>query len=139
MDAFKNCLRCGKLFKSYGNAVCQQCIAIEESDFKLVKEYIYDHENANVVEVSEGTGVSVEKIMRFLKEERLIMTSNEGNAVLFCESCGSAIQTGRYCFSCKKELEASMKRELGNAAKNAERKDTSNREKDRMFTAARRK
>lgn len=139
MDAFKNCPRCGKLFKSYGNTVCQECIATEESDFKLVKEYIYDHENANIIEISEETGVSAEKIIRFLKEERLLMTSNDCNAALVCESCGSPIQTGRYCSGCKKELEASFKRELGNAAQNAERRDSSNREKDRMFTASRRK
>lgn len=139
METFKNCPSCGKLFKSYGNAVCQMCTVKEERDFKLVKEYIYDHENVNIVQVSEGTGVSAEKILRFLKQERLILTSTEGNVVLVCESCGRPIQTGRFCFSCKKELEASLKRELDSTAKKTKTDEAVSRERNRMYTASLRK
>ncbi|HYE82057.1 MAG TPA: MerR family transcriptional regulator [Clostridia bacterium] len=139
MEAYKNCPSCGRLFTSYGNEVCQTCFAEEEKDFKLVKEYIYDHGDVNVMEVSEGTGVSPEKILRFLKNERLYLASSEGCMLLVCESCGIPIQSGRYCLNCIREFELSFKKEFSAAAKNAKGKENANGRKDRMYTAIRRK
>jgi predicted transcriptional regulator len=110
----------------------------DEKDFKLVKEFIYDHENVNIVEVSQETGVSTNKILKYLKEERLILASVSGGIVLTCESCGRAIQTGRYCFSCKKELIANLENELNNAAKNTKADEAVRLENDKMYTASRR-
>lgn len=139
MNDFKNCKRCGKLFASSFGSVCQQCLAQDESDFKLVKEYIYDHDNVNVIEVSEATGVSVQRILRYLKEERLAMDNTDGGILLSCESCGTAILTGRYCENCKNSLANGLKRELNSLARKPEAAKVESRDKERMYTAIRRK
>ncbi|ADQ41183.1 Flagellar operon protein YvyF [Caldicellulosiruptor acetigenus I77R1B] len=99
----RNCRRCGKIYLYDGSPICPQCRKEEEEDFKKVKEYLYDHPGATLPEVSNATGVSPEKILRFLKEERLEIVG-ESNIILECERCGKAIKTGRLCDECKKEV-----------------------------------
>ena len=113
MADLRNCPRCGKLFAYIGRAICNRCVEQEEEEFKVVKEYIYDNPGATVFEVSDVTGVAVEKILRFLREERLEITSENSNLILECEKCGAPIKTGRYCEQCRASLTNEMKREFG--------------------------
>lgn len=113
MADLRNCPRCGKLFAYIGRSICNRCIEQEEEEFKLVKEYIYNNPGATVFEVADATEVSVDKIMRFLREERLEISSDNVNLILECESCGTSIRTGRYCQQCRDDLTNEMKREFG--------------------------
>lgn len=113
MADLRNCPRCGKLFAHIGRPICNRCIEEEEEEFKVVKEYIYKNPGATVFEVSDATGVSVDKIMRFLREERLEISSENSNLILECEKCGTPIKTGRYCEQCRVNLSNEMKREFG--------------------------
>ncbi len=113
MAELRNCPRCGKLFAYVGRPICNRCVEQEEEEFKFVKEYIYNNPGATVFEVADATGVSVDKIMRFLREERLEITSENVNFVLECENCGRPIKTGRYCEQCRLDLADEMKREFG--------------------------
>lgn len=99
----RNCKKCGRLFVWTGVPICPQCQKEEEEDFKKVKDYLYEYPGATLPQVSQATGVSPEKILRFLKEERLEIVG-ESNIVLECERCGKAIKTGRLCDECKKEV-----------------------------------
>ena len=129
MADLRNCSRCGKLFAYYGRSICNNCMEKEEEEFKIVKEYLYDHPKATVFEVSEATEVSVDKIMRFLREERLEISSENVNLILECESCGVPIKTGKYCKECRDELTNEMQREFGIGRHKRETIKTSGKEK----------
>lgn len=140
MPEIRNCPRCGKIFTYVGRAICNRCIETEENEFKIVKEFVYDNPGATISEVSQETGVSVDKIMRFLREERLEIKSENSNLILECERCGRAINTGRFCENCKADINKEFKREFGLDKKEPEgRPLTRPTEKDRMYTATRRK
>ncbi|SHI38513.1 TIGR03826 family flagellar region protein [Lutispora thermophila] len=113
MPELRNCIRCGRVFAYTYSPICSKCLEQDEEDFRIVKDYLYDNPGSNVFEVSEATGVSVEKIMRFLREERLEISSENSNLVLECEYCGKPIRTGRYCEECKNKLANEMRKEFG--------------------------
>lgn len=113
MAELRNCVRCGKIFAYTYNPICNKCLEEDEEEFKLVKEYLYENPGAIIPEVSDATGVSVEKIMRFLRDERLEINSENSNLVLECESCGRPIKSGRFCEECKNNITYRMKKEFG--------------------------
>ena len=103
---FKQCEFCRRPHKDMGKGVCVECLLKLDEDFIEIREYLYEHENANVEEVSEATGVSRKSIFYLLKEERLLVGEESENAggILKCESCKKPIRTGRMCVFCKKEV-----------------------------------
>ncbi len=139
MAEIKNCPRCGKIFTYLGRPICGKCMETEENEFKVVKEYVYDNPGATISEVSQETEVTVEKIMRFLREERLEIKSENSNMVLECERCGRAINSGRFCENCKGQMNKDFKREFGLDRKEPEPKPQPKADRDKMFTATRRK
>lgn len=100
----RNCKRCGRLYTYTGNDLCPECYKQDEEDFIKVRDYLDVHPLATMMEISQNTQVSVKKIMDFLKEGRLILTSNNVNIGLRCEKCGKPILTGRLCDECKTKL-----------------------------------
>ena len=110
MPDVRNCKKCGKIFNYIGGApICPVCKQADEDDFKRVKEYLYENPGAIITQVSTELDISIEKIKRFLKDGRLEITSTEGNMVLECENCGKAINTGRFCNECERDLAAGFK------------------------------
>jgi len=108
------CKKCRRLFQSLGTSpYCPKCVEDLEMNFELVKNYIYDHPQANVIEISEETGVPEKDIFYFLKEGRLSIS--EDNGMLNCESCGCSISTGRYCETCQKQLERELSASISEA------------------------
>lgn len=100
----KNCKNCGKVFAAnLGEKICQECQRKEDEMFTVVKEYIYDHPHASVKEISEGTEVDEDTILRYLKEGR-IEVAEDSLSTLKCEKCGKAIRSGRYCPECTSKL-----------------------------------
>lgn len=125
----RNCAKCGRLFQYIGGPpICPNCRRREEEDFDLVKNYIYEHKDANMVEVSRETGVSTRLIERFIREGRL-MLSEDSPMTIKCEKCGANIRTGRFCDACSRSLSNEMR--ISTAAKEAPPKHTE-REKDKM-------
>jgi len=106
----RNCTRCGKIYQYDGFKICPSCIREDEEDFLKVREYLYEYPGANLQEVHEATGVSISKIIDFLRQGRLEV-AEESNILLQCEKCGASIKTGRYCQKCTTEIQ----RELGSA------------------------
>jgi len=67
-----NCPVCGKIFDKQGfYEVCEDCFAQYETDFDKVRDYLYSHPNKNILEVSNATGISIDKIRTFLRQGRL--------------------------------------------------------------------
>lgn len=105
MEADKSMIRicklCGGLFyyKGFGYGYCDRCVKIDDENFHRVKEYIWDHVGASVVEVSDQVNVSVKQIYAYIKDGRLEIP--EGSPIyLKCEMCGTDIRYGRYCPDC---------------------------------------
>ena len=97
---YRNCLRCGKVFNYMSQPICDDCARAEEEDFMRVKEYVWDNPHSNLIAISEATGVSEKRIMKYLKEGRLEIENDESAPLLTCDHCGKPITSGRYCDAC---------------------------------------
>lgn len=104
MNKLTNCLKCGKLFMTYGRDVCPACVEAEENAYELVKKYIDTHPGCSVQEVAVETGVPVEKIFKYLREGSLISSNLEASEEIACISCGKPIPGGRLCEVCAKKM-----------------------------------
>ncbi len=113
MSDIRNCPKCGKIFAFLRSPICPACQQLEEQEFELVKEYIYENPGMNMSIVSEETGVPIEKILKFLKDERLELTSESENLILECERCKRPVRSGKYCDKCKNDLETGFRKEFG--------------------------
>lgn len=100
----RNCRNCGRLFNVLANErLCPSCRQKLEDKFQGVKEYLNDHPNASVDEVSTENDVTVKQIRQWIREERLTFSKDSLEGI-DCEMCGKIIKTGRYCDSCKMKL-----------------------------------
>ncbi len=108
MPEIRYCKNCRKMFQYVtGIQLCPVCKQIDEEEYEKVRTFLRDFPGANMKEVSENTGVSPNKINRWLREERLEVS--EGSPVaLNCESCGVRIRSGRFCIECSKGLAREM-------------------------------
>ena len=99
-----NCRGCGRLFNYIGGQqLCPACKEQLEKKFMEVKEYIREHPEKNISQVSEDTDVSIRQLKNWVRQERLIF-SEESKVMIECEQCGASIRTGRFCEKCKKNM-----------------------------------
>jgi Zn finger protein HypA/HybF involved in hydrogenase expression len=77
-----------------------------EKAFKTVKEYLYKHEEATILDIVKDTGIAEKYVLDFLKEGRLNIEGSED--VLRCEDCGQPISSGRYCSVCRDKLASAL-------------------------------
>ncbi len=104
-----NCEHCGKVFNSSGFfKVCPVCMERDENDFAKIKEYLYERPCSKIFDVSNDLNISVKKIKRYLRENRLEIIE-KNNHFLFCEMCGKPIQSGNYCDECYREFHRDFK------------------------------
>ena len=101
----KNCRECKRLFNYTGGGyyLCPQCMEKLEEKFKNVKQYIYDNPKASMAEIAENNDVTTNQIERWIREERLVFSSDSPIAIQ-CEKCGASIKSGRLCKNCKEKL-----------------------------------
>jgi len=106
----KNCKCCGRVFQAVGNLkLCSRCYTSDDDDFKVVRDHLYDYPDSTIVEVSEETGVSENKILKFLRAGKLIL-KGELSTLLVCEECKTPINTGIFCDTCSSKLVRELKR-----------------------------
>ena len=116
--AYINCHKCGKLIpeRDDGEVLCKTCEALEDSPYRRVREYVYHHQGANIIEVSEATGVSKGLILQYLKEGRIHLMDDK-SLLSRCETCGRVIDRGRICLECMKaDLGKKETRTLGDTS-----------------------
>lgn len=106
----KVCVRCKRMFTylGFGHFYCPPCKKLDEVDFSKVKEYIYEHGTAPAFEVSENTGVSLDRITQYLREGRLEIPETSP-IFIKCEMCSTDIRSGRLCPECASKLTKAMK------------------------------
>ena len=98
-----HCQRCRRVFVRTAKNICPQCLYEIEQEFLRCHDFLRDHPGSTVMEIHEGTGVSVKQIEEFVKEGRFEFVSG-GNLDYGCERCGRRIRKGRFCDQCQQEL-----------------------------------
>jgi uncharacterized protein len=93
-----NCIKCGKLFLKIRD-ICQDCFQKQEDQFVLVNDYLRNHKNSTIQDVSDETGVSIAQIRQFILANR-IQVHYFPNLYYPCDTCGSQIKEGKKCHSC---------------------------------------
>lgn len=100
----RNCRKCGRIFNYVsGVPICPNCKDEMEKKFQEVKEYIQDHKEAGIGQISADCEVESNQIMQWVREERLVF-SDDSPITLSCENCGEPIRTGRFCDKCKSSV-----------------------------------
>lgn len=132
MPELRNCPECGRLFSYTGRNLCHKCIESEEEEFKQVRKFVRDHPGATVFDTAEATGVDEEKILRFLREGRLISRGLQSGIVLKCERCGKVIDAGKYCKECLSELDHDFRRTIADSRPESKEGPKPGRDGDKM-------
>ena len=66
-----NCLICNKIISTNRN-LCKKCSGDEEkTDFEKVRNFLYANTNANINTIVKETGVSPNKVLRYIREGTL--------------------------------------------------------------------
>ena len=121
----KVCKNCRRLFKYiYGPELCPNCVGsiaatasetpntekrlvikqlVQEEEKKLeqVKEYILNHPRATVAQIAEENEVSANRLLDWVREERLEFSDDSEYAWFTCANCSTKIKSGIYCFRCR--------------------------------------
>lgn len=126
----RNCPQCGKLYAFDGHhKLCSVCRDSEEDDFKMVKEYLWDHPHATIEQVHAATEVERELIIKFIRDGRLMSEGIDFDFMVECERCGTPIYEGRFCAKCQQDLINGFSKEEKKEESKAKRIN------NKMFTA----
>ncbi len=68
-----NCPECGRAH--LGSGLCRECLAGLEREFERLREYLRGNPGAQLESASEATGLPTAKILKFLKEGRIRVSS----------------------------------------------------------------
>lgn len=99
------CEICGGVLRDPGLGiyVCTQCGHEKMSEFGKIKKHIEENGASTALQISEGTGISVNRIERYLREGRIEIP--EGSEIFIpCLKCNTEIRYGRYCPACASQL-----------------------------------
>lgn len=108
MGGLRNCKKCNRLFSAQeGQFLCSRCNDEVDDDFLRVKEFIYDNPSSSIKEVSFNTGVHVDIILKWIREDKIVLATN--SVITFCERCGEPSDGSRYCKKCVHELSLGLK------------------------------
>jgi ribosomal protein L32 len=103
--AIINCVRCGNVFspETFTN-ICPDCVTQENKDLRVVTDYLRSYPMANVMEVSDRTGVQPMQIFRFVKSGSLRITAP--TEAYKCRMCGKDVKKGTLCQDCHDKVAA---------------------------------
>jgi len=130
----RNCPQCGKIFAYVRTNLCPACVQKDEEEFRKVRTYIAKNPGVDLVTVSEETGVDEDKIVRYLKEGRILNASQNTKIKIECELCGTLIPQGRYCKPCSDKLTAGLKKTIESENRKAKEEEQLKRSGPRMYT-----
>ncbi|EHL16488.1 hypothetical protein HMPREF9630_01888 [Peptoanaerobacter stomatis] len=68
--------------------------------YRIVRDYLYDHQGENAIKVSDDTGVPRKVIMTFLRQGKISLAENSRTWLRKCKKCGALIETGDNCIEC---------------------------------------
>jgi flagellar operon protein (TIGR03826 family) len=107
-----NCSKCGKVYSpvSVDRTLCPACVKEEQDNFLKVFHFLASQPSATAQQISEGTGVELTEIYRYVRENRLRLVKAESG--LRCETCGNPISQGKMCDHCRQKLSAEFKNDV---------------------------
>lgn len=105
----KNCRGCGRLYNYMGGGylLCQACMEELDKKFADVKVYIQENPKATMPMIAEANDITINQIERWVREERLTF-ADDSPIGIDCESCGVTIKSGKYCPTCKDQLQKGL-------------------------------
>ena len=103
-----NCPECGRMYIRNSFDMCESCKASEEAGFTAIKEYIEENNSCTLVELTDATGVSIKKILGYIREGRLVATSGMAGEVT-CKSCQEPVLSGNFCEQCARKFNENIK------------------------------
>ncbi|WP_232697847.1 TIGR03826 family flagellar region protein [Brevibacillus daliensis] len=108
-----NCPICDALFVKGIRDVCNNCYKEQEKQYDVCAQYLRKRENrgSTIYELSEGTGVAVKQITKFIREGRISL-QNSPNLGYPCEKCGTLIRTGNLCTECMGSLQRQITQQM---------------------------
>ncbi|OGX68586.1 MAG: flagellar protein [Paenibacillus sp. RIFOXYA1_FULL_44_5] len=95
-----NCPRCGKIYVKNQFQLCPTCLKDLEQEYEKCVKYLRENKKCTIYELSEGTGVQINQITRFIREGRISIYDHPGMSYA-CDVCGTAIREGHICESCR--------------------------------------
>ena len=114
--SIRNCPECGKLFEFLFKNLCPDCINKEDGEFEAIVAYLRENPGVGISEISEATGIGVNRIVKMLKSGRLIAVCERHDIVLLtCERCGKPIAEGQFCLQCRGFMSKALNGEIGEA------------------------
>lgn len=102
-----NCSRCGRIYVRNLKGLCPDCLREDEELYEKVYNYLRENPKSTVQQVSQATEVAEERILAFLREDRLLAGEWQISSYP-CERCGAEIAGGRYCDRCTVEMQRSF-------------------------------
>lgn len=112
LNALINCKKCNRVFSSVdGGLLCSRCNENVDTEFDRVREYIYDNPTSSVKDVSMGTGVSADSILKWIRDGRIVLGDHAN--IAFCERCSEPTDGMRFCPKCIRELSSGLKAGIG--------------------------
>ena len=103
----KQCMSCRKLYHYRGSVFCTECTRAQDKLFDKVRNYIYDNPRSSIDDICENTGVEYRLIVGWIKENRLIRSSDAPSSVR-CENCQRPISSGRFCEDCSNSMRSRL-------------------------------
>ncbi|NGQ96868.1 hypothetical protein G3578_17015 [Brevibacillus sp. SYP-B805] len=71
------CKECGSALQP-GEVFCKTCYSHERDEYRIVKEYLRTHPNSNAMQIANETGISISKIMKYIRNGSLTVVTNDG-------------------------------------------------------------
>lgn len=105
MGELRNCPQCGKVFMLVARNLCPACIELEEKQYDEVREYLRKNAGATVEQIIEDTGVEEPKVLRWMRDGRLVIVGAGGKQAAVCQRCGRLVEKGNLCSKCIQILE----------------------------------
>lgn len=105
---FDNCSRCGKIFQKFFSSLCADCYAYIQNELERCTQYLKKNQDSTIEEVSQGTDVSIRKIIQFINEGKLY-ASDYPNLNYECYFCTQKITRGYLCKDCAFKIKLEVK------------------------------
>jgi len=103
--SIRNCPECGQIFEFVFKNLCSDCIQKEDNESEAIVAYLKGNPGAGISEISKTTGISTDKIIKMLKNGRLlIVCEKNGINLLTCDHCGKPITNGSLCLQCRDSM-----------------------------------
>lgn len=99
----ENCKRCGKIYIKNNFGMCSSCVKDIETEYEKCLQFLRENRTCTIQELSDGTGVDMKQIVKFIREGRISIKDNP-NMTYECDICGTPIRKNNICDNCRTRL-----------------------------------